>query len=89
MPGFGSDVRKSIHKAFEHLAKLHEVPAERQHFLSAPITRSIADFVAHNRTDVLVMGNHPRKLLERLTGSTTEHVIDHNLCNVLAVKAVA
>ncbi|AIL61621.1 universal stress protein [Pseudomonas alkylphenolica] len=89
MPGFGSDVRKSIHKAFEHLAKLHNVPEERLHFLSAPITRSIADFVAHNRTDVLVMGNHPRKLLERLTGSTTEHVIDHNLCNVLAVKAVA
>ncbi|WP_422421552.1 universal stress protein [Pseudomonas sp. GZD-222] len=89
MPGFGSDVRKSIHKAFEHLAVAHGVPEERQHFLSAPITRSIADFVAHSRTDVLVMGNHPRKLLERLTGSTTEHIIDHNLCNVLAVKAVA
>lgn len=89
VPGFGSDVRKSIHKVFEQLAARHAVPVERQHFLSAPITRSIADFVAHSRTDVLVMGNHPRKLLERLTGSTTEHVLDHTLCNVLAVKAVA
>ncbi|RWU17060.1 universal stress protein [Pseudomonas alkylphenolica] len=89
MPGFGGDVRKSIHKVFEHLAERHAVPPERQHFLSAPITRSIADFVAHSRTDVLVMGNHPRKLLERLMGSTTEHVLDHTLCNVLAVKAVA
>ncbi|MGH8379914.1 universal stress protein [Pseudomonas sp.] len=88
MPGFGRDVRKSIHKAFEHLAVRHGVPQERQHFLSAPITRSIADFVEHSRTDVLVMGNHPRKLLERLTGSTTEHLLDHTLCNVLAVKAV-
>lgn len=89
MPGFGSDVRKSIHKVFEQIAERHGVPQERQHFLSAPITRSIAEFVAHSRTDVLVMGNHPRKLLERLTGSTTEHVIDHTLCNVLAVKAAA
>lgn len=87
MPGFGGDVRKSIHKVFEHMAERHGVPVERQHFLSAPITRSIAEFVAHSRTDVLVMGNHPRKLLERLTGSTTEHVLDHTLCNVLAVKA--
>ncbi|MNJ60440.1 Universal stress protein family protein [compost metagenome] len=69
------------------MAARHAVPVERQHFLSAPITRSIADFVAHSRTDVLVMGNHPRKLLERLTGSTTEHLLDHTLCNVLAVKA--
>ncbi|MNZ33274.1 Universal stress protein E [compost metagenome] len=89
VPGFGSDVRKSIHKVFEQMAARHAVPVERQHFLSAPITRSIADFVAHSRTDVLVMGNHPRKLLERLTGSTTEHLLDHTLCNVLAVKAQA
>ncbi|MEE1864986.1 universal stress protein [Pseudomonas auratipiscis] len=87
VPGFDSNVRKSIHKVFERLAERHGVPVERQHFLSAPITRSIAEFVAHSRTDVLVMGNHPRKLLERLTGSTTEHVLDHTLCNVLAVKA--
>ncbi|MBM3103919.1 MAG: universal stress protein [Pseudomonas sp.] len=87
VPGFDSNVRTSIHKVFERLAERHGVPVERQHFLSAPITRSIAEFVAHSRTDVLVMGNHPRKLLERLTGSTTEHVLDHTLCNVLAVKA--
>ncbi|MNJ05941.1 Universal stress protein E [compost metagenome] len=89
MPGFGSDVRKSIHKAFEHLAERHEIPVERQHFLSAPITRSIAEFVAHSRTDVLVMGNHTRTLMERMTGSTTEHVVDHPLCNVLAIRAQA
>ncbi|MFK8331683.1 universal stress protein [Pseudomonas sp. BJa5] len=86
MPGFGSDVRKSIHKAFGHLAERHAVPLDRQHFLSAPITRSIAEFVAHSRADVLVMGNHPRKLLERLTGSVTEHVLEQSLCNVLAIR---
>lgn len=86
MPGFGSDVRKSIHKAFEHLAERHAVSLDRQHFLSAPITRSIAEFVAHSRADVLVMGNHPRKLLERVTGSVTEHVLEQSLCNVLAIR---
>ncbi|MCY1447671.1 Universal stress protein family protein [compost metagenome] len=89
MPGFGDDVRKSIHKAFEHLAQRHAIPVERQHFLSAPITRSIAEFVSHSRADVLVMGNHPRKLLERLTGSTTEHVLEHRLCNVLAIRGAS
>ncbi|MGE8392842.1 universal stress protein [Pseudomonas sp. BIGb0427] len=89
MPGFGSDVRKSIHKAFEQMAARHGVTVERQHFLSAPITRSIAEFIAHSRADVLVMGNHPRKLLERLTGSTTEHVLEQRLCNVLAIRAAA
>ncbi|QBF26894.1 universal stress protein [Pseudomonas tructae] len=89
MPGFEGGVRKSIRKAFEQMALRHAVPEERQHLLSAPITRSIAEFIAHSRADVLVMGNHPRKLLERLTGSTTEHVLEHRLCNVLAIKGAA
>jgi universal stress protein E len=63
------------------------VPAERRHFiLGAPIS-AIADFARLNQTDVIVMGTVQRKGLERLIGSTTEHILYQVPCSILAVKA--
>ncbi|MCY1396733.1 Universal stress protein E [compost metagenome] len=82
MPGFNADVRRGQQHAFTVLAERYGVPVERQHFIPGAATKVIAEFAAHNRADVIVMGNTHRKLM----GSTTEHVLYQVPCNVLAIK---
>ncbi|MBV4467422.1 universal stress protein [Pseudomonas sp. SWRI79] len=89
MPGFNSDVRKSLHKSFITLADHYGVPTERQHFVAGPPGKALADFAAHHRADVIVMGNAHRKGLEKWVGSTTEHVLYRVPCNILAVAGQA
>ncbi|MHC8338844.1 universal stress protein [Pseudomonas sp. HLT2-19-2] len=89
MPGFSSDVRRSLHKSFMALADHYGVPPERQHFIAGPPTKAMADFAAHNRADVIVMGNVHRKGLDKLVGSTTEHVLYQVPCNVFAIQGQA
>ena len=89
MPGFSSDVRKSLQKSFIALADHYGVPTERQHFVEGPPGKALADFAAHHRADVIVMGNAHRKGLGKWVGSTTEHVLYQVPCNILAVAGSA
>jgi universal stress protein E len=89
MPGFSSDVRKSLQKSFIALAVHYGVPTERQHFVEVPPGKALADFAAHHRADVIVMGNAHRKGLGKWVGSTTEHVLYQVPCNILAVAGSA
>lgn len=89
MPGFSSDVRKSLQKTFIALADHYGVPTERQHFVEASPGKALADFAAHHRADVIVMGNAHRKGLGKWVGSTTEHVLYQVPCNVFAVTGAA
>jgi universal stress protein E len=89
MPGFSSDVRKSLQKAFVALADHYGVPTERQHFVEASPGKALADCAAHQRADVIVMGNAHRKGLGKWVGSTTEHVLYQVPCNVFAVTGSA
>jgi len=89
MPGFGSEVRKSLHKTFTALADHYGVPTERQHFVEGPPGKALTDFAAHHRADVIVMGNAHRKGLGKWVGSTTEHVLYRAPCNILAVTGAA
>lgn len=86
MPGFSSEVRRSLHKSFTALADHYGVPLDRQHFIAGPPTKAIADFAAHNRADVIVMGSAHREGLDKWVGSTTEHVLYKVPCNVLAIR---
>ncbi|CAG8863574.1 Universal stress protein E [Pseudomonas fluorescens] len=86
MPGFNTSVRDAQHKAFNRLGDHHQIPLERRHFLEGAATRAIARFVSHGRTDVIVMGNHRHDALQAFLGGTTAHVLEHPLCNVLAIK---
>lgn len=86
MPGFNSEVRRSAQLAFEHLADSRGVPESRRHFVSGPASHAIAEYAAHHRADVIVMGSSQRKGASGLLGSTTEHVLQHLPCNVLAVR---
>lgn len=88
MPGFDGSVRSAQRTAFNHLGDRHQVPLERRHFLEGPATRAIAQYVSHERVDVIVMGSHRHDALHTFLGGTTAHVVEHPLCNVLAIKAV-
>lgn len=87
MPGFDSEVRRSAQLAFEHLADSRGVPEAHRHFVSGPASHAIAEYAAHHRADVIVMGSSQRRGAQGLLGSTTEHVLQHLPCNVLAVRA--
>ncbi|VVP16376.1 universal stress protein [Pseudomonas fluorescens] len=89
MPGFSNDVRKSLKKSFIALAAHYGVPTERQHFVEGPPGKALADFAAHHRADVIVMGNAHRKGLGKWVGSTTEHVLYQVPCNIFAVTGSA
>jgi universal stress protein E len=89
MPGFSSEVRKSLQKKFIALADHYGVPTERQHFVEGPPGKALADFAAHHRADVIVMGNAHRKGLGKWVGSTTEHVLYQVPCNIFAVTGSA
>ena len=88
MPGFDTSVSKAQRTAFNHLGDHHAVPMERRHFLEGPATRAIAHYVTHSRTDVIVMGAHHHDAMRTFIGGTTAHVVEHPLCNVLAIKAM-
>ncbi len=88
MPGFDGSVRTAQRTAFNHLGDRHQVPLERRHFLEGAATQAIAQFVSHSRVDVIVMGSHRHDALHTFLGGTTAHVVEHPLCNVLAIKAL-
>ncbi|WP_300656977.1 universal stress protein [Pseudomonas sp.] len=82
-----AEMRSKLQTGFNALADEYSVPSERRHFIiGAPIS-AIADFARLNQTDVLVMGTVQRKGLDKLIGSTTEHLLYQVPCSILAVKA--
>ncbi|OLS60531.1 universal stress protein [Pseudomonas putida] len=86
MPGFNSEVRRSAQLAFEHLAEAHGVAESHRHFVTGPATHAIAEYAGQHRADVIVMGSSQRRGAAGVLGSTTEHVLQHLPCNVLAVR---
>lgn len=83
----GPELREAQEKAFRELAEGYGVPPERRHFIIGPPIMTIADFARESQADVLVMGMVQRKGLEKLIGSTTEHVLYQVPCSILAVRA--
>lgn len=81
------DMRASLHNAFVRLADDHGVPQERRHFLMGTPLRGVSRFAQEHEMDVVVMGRVHRTGVERLIGSTTEHVLDQIPGSVLAVGA--
>ena len=86
IPGFTNDLRRSLHHSFVALAERYGVPPERQHFIEGSPVKAIATFAAQSQADVIVMGSVHRTGLDKLVGSTTEHVLYQVPCNVLVVK---
>jgi universal stress protein E len=80
-------LRDSRQQAFNALAAVHGVPADRRHFLDGVTASAIAEFAQAHATDVVVLGTVHRTGVERLLmGSTAEQILERVPCNVLAVK---
>jgi len=79
------EVRSSEEASFLKFANRHGVPADRRHFvLGHPVT-ALSEFVSEHHVDVIVMGKIQHRRLDKLLGSTTEHILYQIPCSVLAV----
>jgi len=81
------ELREVRQQAFMALAENHGVPAERRHFVMGSPLTALADCARQLDADVLVMGTVQRSGLNKLVGSTTEHILYQVPCSILAVRA--
>lgn len=69
------------------LASKYSIPNDRQHIV---IGSPQATVIAHAKkidADLIVVGEHGRHGLSLLLGSTTDGIIHHSECDVLAIRA--
>ncbi|RMH85902.1 universal stress protein [Pseudomonas sp. AOB-7] len=85
-PALVEKMQASQKATLEALAERYGVPAERRHFIIGPPTTALADFASQIQADVMVMGTSQRKGLNKLVGSTTEHLLYQVPCSILAIR---
>lgn len=85
-PTWVEEMQETQNATFVALAERYGVPTARRHFILGAPTTALADFASHLRADVLVMGTVQRKGLNKLVGSTTEHILHQAPCSILAVR---
>lgn len=79
------ELRHTLEKSFLTLAEHYGVPSERRHFILGQPVSVLAEFVSEHQVDVIVMGRVHRHGVEKLIGSTTEHILYQVPCSILAV----
>lgn len=79
------ELHSAQESAFSALAERHGVALECRHFIIGQPIRALADFAAYHQVDVLVLGRVQRKGLDKLIGSTTEHLLYRAPCSILAI----
>ena len=80
-----SQLRKKHEKSFLMLADRYGVSAQQRHFIEGHPVAVLNAFCAVQHMDVIVMGRVQPHGLEKLVGSTTEHILYQVPCDVLAV----
>ena len=79
------ELRTTEEQSFIKLASRYGVPSDRRHFILGPPVSALSDFANEQQVDVIVMGRVQYHGLEKLLGSTTEHILYQVPCSVLAV----
>jgi len=79
------ELRNVLEKSFLTLADHYGVPPDRRHFILGQPVSVLAEFASQHQVDVIVMGRIHRHGLEKLIGSTTEHILYQTSCSILAV----
>ena len=79
------ELRTTEEQSFMKLAGRYGVPSDRRHFVLGHPVSALSDFANEQQVDVIVMGRVQYHGLEKLLGSTTEHILYQVPCNVLAV----
>ncbi|MCX4216626.1 MULTISPECIES: universal stress protein [Pseudomonas] len=78
-------LRREFEKTYLDWASQHGVPADRRHFVVGHPVAALSEFTDEHQVDVIVMGRVQFHGLDKLLGSTTEHILYQVPCNVLAV----
>jgi universal stress protein E len=72
--------------AFQELAQRNGIPAERQHMIMGNPAKVLSSYAQAYDTDVIVMGRIGCQGMERLVGSTVEHLLYKLPCSVWVVS---
>ncbi|MNO44398.1 Universal stress protein E [compost metagenome] len=78
-------LRSDLEKSFLRLAEQFGVPADRRHLIKGHPVTALSEFAHEHNVDVIVMGRIQSHGMDKLLGSTTEHVLYQVPCSVLAV----
>jgi len=85
----GSELSKALRKELEASyitwANRYGVPTERRHFVVGHPVAALSEFADEQQVDVIVMGRVQNHGVDKLLGSTTEHILYQVPCSVLAV----
>lgn len=73
-------------EAFHELAERNGIPSERRHMIMGSPARVLSSYAAAHDTDVIVMGRVGHRGVERLVGSTVEHLLYKLPCSVWVVS---
>jgi universal stress protein E len=79
------ELRSDLETSFLKLAGRFGVPPECRHFIMGHPVSTLSEFAHKHQMDVIVMGRAQYRGLERLLGSTTEHILYQVPCSILAV----
>ncbi|VVO84445.1 MULTISPECIES: universal stress protein [Pseudomonas fluorescens group] len=85
LPDITKELRTTEEQSFSKLAGRYGVPSNRRHFVLGHPVAALSDFANEQQVDVIVMGRVQYHGLEKLLGSTTEHILYQVPCSVLAV----
>lgn len=78
-------LRRDLETSFIELADRFGVPSDRRHFIEGNPVRALSEFADEHNVDVIVMGRVQSHGVDKLLGSTTEHILYQVPCCVLAV----
>ena len=79
------EMREALQEPFNALTEAEGVAQDRRHFLEGGPVQVIREQVAALEIDAVVMGVVQPKGLDKLLGDTTERIVGHPPCSVLAV----
>ncbi|PQP00343.1 MULTISPECIES: universal stress protein [Pseudomonas] len=79
------ELRKDLETSFLKLSARFGVPSECRHFITGHPVSALSEFAHEHQIDVIVMGRTQYGSLEKLLGSTTEHILYQVPCSILAV----
>ncbi|QVM93890.1 universal stress protein [Pseudomonas entomophila] len=83
------EMRDALKEPFDTLADAEGVAPDRHHFLEGGPVQVIREQVAALDIDAVVMGVVQPRGLDKLLGDTTERIVSHPPCSILAVHPQA
>ncbi|MCE1117770.1 MULTISPECIES: universal stress protein [Pseudomonas] len=85
---WADEVRESLQLPFDALADAHGIPLSHRYFSEGAPMRVIKSHIVKLKIDVVVVGVVQARGWARLIGDTTERLVSHAPCSILAIRPV-